>query len=135
MPGPQFKGVDDKGSANHAYYVWVDLYNTLGLGANVPIASANGGESLLALVDGKFVDIRIPYPLGFFSKNVDGRIDDANAGWKGRGCGPPRARAPISTAKAARACSRKSSRCRCDPIRSPIDCSRGFLTMPAPISI
>ncbi|MGO9358693.1 MAG: carboxypeptidase-like regulatory domain-containing protein [Xanthobacteraceae bacterium] len=84
MPGPQFRGVDGKGSANHAYYVWVDLYNTLGLGANVPIASANGGESLLALVDGKFVDIRIPYPLGFFSKNVDGRIDDAAAGWKGR---------------------------------------------------
>ncbi len=85
MPGPQFKGVSENGSANHAYYVWVDLYNTLGLGANVPIASANGSESLLALVDGKFVDIRIPYPLGFFSKNVDGRIDDPNAGWKGRG--------------------------------------------------
>jgi hypothetical protein len=85
MPGPQFKGVTDPGSANHAYYVWVDRYNTLGLGANVPIASTNGGESLLALVDGKLVDIRIPYPMGFFSKNVDGRIDDAAAGWKGRG--------------------------------------------------
>jgi len=86
MPGPQFKGVDDpKGSANHAYYIWVDVYNTLGLGKDVPIAMANGSESLLALVDGKFVDIRIPYPLGFFAKNADGRIDDPNAGWKGRG--------------------------------------------------
>ena len=85
MPGPQFKGVDEKGSANHAYYIWVDVYNTLGLGKDVPIASANGSESLLALVDGKFVDLRIPYPLGFFSKNVDGRIDDPNGGWKGRG--------------------------------------------------
>ena len=85
MPGPQFKGVDDKGSANHAYYIWVDRFNTLGLGANVPIAQTNGGESLLAVVDGKMVDIRVPYPLGFFSKNVDGRIDDPNAGWKGRG--------------------------------------------------
>jgi len=85
MPGPQFKGVDPKGSANHAYYIWVDVYNTLGLGKDVPIATANGSESLLALVDGKFVDIRIPYPLGFFSKNVDGRIDDPNGGWKGRG--------------------------------------------------
>ena len=85
MPGPQFRGVSESGSANHAYYVWVDLYNTLGLGANVPIASANGSELLLALVDGKFVNIRIPYPLGFFSKNVDGRIDDPDAGWKGRG--------------------------------------------------
>src|SRR4030088_421498 len=85
MPGPQFKGLDSSGSANHAYYIWVDRFNTLGLGANVPIGSGNGGESLLALGDGKFVDLRVPYPLGFFTKNVDGRIDDANGGWKGRG--------------------------------------------------
>ncbi|HXY99102.1 MAG TPA: carboxypeptidase-like regulatory domain-containing protein [Stellaceae bacterium] len=85
MPGPQFKSVTDPGSANHAYYVWVDRYNTLGLGPNVPIATTNGGESLLALVGGKLVELRVPYPMGFFSKNVDGRIDDPNAGWKGRG--------------------------------------------------
>jgi hypothetical protein len=85
MPGPQFKGLDPTGSANHAYYLWVDRYNILGLGANVPIASANGGESLLALVNGDFVTMRVPYPLGFFTKNVDGRIDDPAAGWKGRG--------------------------------------------------
>jgi hypothetical protein len=83
-PGPQFKGVTDPGSAEHAYYIWVDRYNTLGLGPNVPIAMTNGGESLTALVDGKFVTIRIPYPLGFFSKNVDGRVDNPNAGWKGK---------------------------------------------------
>ena len=85
MPGPQFKGLDSSGSANHAYYIWVDRYNTLGLGANVPIASTNGGESLLAVVDGKLVDLRVPYPLGFFTKLVDGRVDDPNAGWKGKG--------------------------------------------------
>ena len=75
----------DQGSAEHAYYIWVDRYNTLGLGKDVPIAQTNGGESLLALVDGKFVNLRVPYPMGFFTKNVDGRIDDPNAGWKGRG--------------------------------------------------
>jgi hypothetical protein len=85
LPGPQFKGMDPGGSANHAYYVWVDRYNTLGLGANVPIATANGSESLLALVKGRFVNLRVPYPLGFFTKNFDGRIDDASLGWKGRG--------------------------------------------------
>ncbi len=84
MPGPQFKGVDNAGSANHAYYIWVDRYNTFGLGANVPIAETNGSESLMAVVDGKIIDFRVPYPLGFFTKNVDGRIDDAKAGWKGR---------------------------------------------------
>jgi hypothetical protein len=85
FPAPQFKGVTDPGSADHAYFVWVDRYNTLGLGANVPIAEANGSEALLALVNGKFVNLHVPYPMGFFSKNVDGRIDDPNAGWKGRG--------------------------------------------------
>ena len=85
FPGPQFKGVDAAGSADHAYYVWVDRYNTMGLGANVPVAEANGGEALIAVVDGKVVSLRVPYPLGFFTKNVDGRIDDPKAGWKGRG--------------------------------------------------
>jgi hypothetical protein len=84
MPGPQFKGLDSSGSANHAYYLWVDRYNTLGLGKDVPIAMANGSESLMAVVDGKIVDLRIPYPLGFFTKLADGRIDDPNAGWKGK---------------------------------------------------
>jgi hypothetical protein len=85
MPGPQFRGLDPSGSANHAYYLWVDRYNTLGLGRNVPIAQANGAESLLAVVDGKMVDLRVPYPLGFNTKLVDGRIDDPKTGWKGKG--------------------------------------------------
>ncbi|MBK4735164.1 carboxypeptidase-like regulatory domain-containing protein [Noviherbaspirillum pedocola] len=85
MPGPQFRNLDAQGSANHAYYVWVDRYNAFGLGANVAIASANGGEALIAVVDDKLINLRMPYPLGFFTKNVDGRIDDPLAGWKGRG--------------------------------------------------
>ncbi|NVO14879.1 MAG: carboxypeptidase regulatory-like domain-containing protein [Rhodoplanes sp.] len=85
FPGPQFEGLPESGAADHAYYIWVDRDDTLGLGKNVPIASTNGGEALLALVDGKFVRLRVPYPLGFFTKNVDGRVDDPAAGWKGRG--------------------------------------------------
>ena len=85
FPGPQFQGVDDRGSANHAYYVWVDRYNTFGLGENVPLAMTNGGEAITALVDGKFLTFHVPYPAGFFTKNVDGRIDDPATGWKGRG--------------------------------------------------
>jgi hypothetical protein len=84
FPGPQFAGVDPNGSADHAYYVWVDRFNTLGLGEDVPIASTNGSESLTVLVDGKLHQLHVPYPAGFFTKNVDGRIDDPNAGWKGR---------------------------------------------------
>jgi hypothetical protein len=39
----------------------------------------------MAVVDGKIVDLRVLYPLGFFTKLADGRIDDPNAGWKGKG--------------------------------------------------
>jgi hypothetical protein len=35
-------------------------------------------------VDGKWVNLRVPYPMNFFPKWVDGRIDNAKAGWKGR---------------------------------------------------
>ena len=57
----------------------------LGLGKNVPIATGNESESLQAIVDGKFVTLRVPYPMGFYGKGMDGRIDDPNAGWKGKG--------------------------------------------------
>ena len=29
--------------------------------------------------------LRVPYPMGFYAKGFDGRIDDPKAGWKGRG--------------------------------------------------
>ncbi len=84
-PAPQFKGVTDSGSTEASYYTWVDQFDTLGLGANVAINTGNAVEALLALKDGKFVTLRVPYPLGFYTKWMDGRIDDPNAGWKGRG--------------------------------------------------
>jgi hypothetical protein len=84
-PAPQFKGVTASGSTEGSYYTWVDQFDTLGLGRNVPINTGNATEALLALKDGKFVTLRVPYPLGFYTKWMDGRIDDANAGWKGRG--------------------------------------------------
>ena len=34
---------------------------------------------------GGWTQLRVPYPLGFYSRGLDGRIDDAGAGWKGRG--------------------------------------------------
>ena len=33
----------------------------------------------------RWLVLRVPYPLGFFSRGMDGRIDDPKAGWKGRG--------------------------------------------------
>ncbi len=84
LPGPQLKNVTDPGSAEASYYTWIDRFDTFGLGRNVPIAMGNLNDSIFALVDGKLITFRIPYPSGFFPKNVDGRIDDPNAGWKGK---------------------------------------------------
>jgi len=84
-PLPQLKGVTDPGSAGASYYTWVDWYDTLGLGANTPVNTGNSAEGLLALKDGKWVIMRVPYPLGYYTKWLDGRIDDPAAGWKGRG--------------------------------------------------
>ena len=85
FPGPQFRDVKDSGSAEASYYTWVDQFNTFGLGANVPIATGNMSDSYFALVDGKWITLRVPYRMGFFAKWAEGRIDNPNAGWKGRG--------------------------------------------------
>ena len=84
LPGPSFASVPDE-SVESSYYTWVDQHDTLGLGANVPIATGNLFDGVHALVAGRFVTLRIPYPLGFYVKGLEGRIDDAAAGWKGRG--------------------------------------------------
>jgi hypothetical protein len=87
LPGPQFAGVSDPetGSAESSYSAWVDQHDTFGLGRDVPIATGNQSDSLDVLVEEKFIELRVPYPMGFFAKGLDGRIDDPDAGWKGRG--------------------------------------------------
>jgi hypothetical protein len=84
LPGPGFEGLEEQ-SVESSYYTWVDQFDTSGLGANTPIATGNLFDGVHALVDEEFVTLRIPYPLGFYSKGFDGRIDDPDAGWKGRG--------------------------------------------------
>ena len=84
LPGPSFTNVPQM-SVESSYYTWVDQHDTLGLGANVPLATGNLFDGIHALVDGQFVTLRIPYPLGFYAKGMEGRIDDPKAGWKGRG--------------------------------------------------
>jgi hypothetical protein len=84
-PLPQMKGLTEPGSAEGSYYTWVDQFDTGGFGANTPINTGNASEGLLVLDDGKWVVLRVPYPLGFYTKWLDGRIDDPKGGWKGRG--------------------------------------------------
>jgi hypothetical protein len=84
LPGPGFNELPGF-SVESSYYTWVDQFNTLGLGANVPIATANLFDGVHAKVGDEMVTLRVPYPLGFYAKGMEGRIDDPNAGWKGRG--------------------------------------------------
>ena len=85
VPGPNFKGSPEAAAADSNYYNWVDKYDTVGLGRNIPVATGNLSDSLLFLRDGQWVTLRVPYPMGFFVKQLDGRIDDPRAGWKGKG--------------------------------------------------
>jgi hypothetical protein len=57
------------------------------MGKDTVIVNGTGSDSLLAFDQrtGKFTVIRTPYPLNVFTRGLDGRIDDPNGGWKGRG--------------------------------------------------
>ena len=117
-PGPAFSNVKDSGSADSHYYDWVDQFDTLGLGKNTPIITGNSSDSLIALVNGKFVILRVPYPLGFFAKK------EWTAAWttrrpvgKAKGSGPPGAPGHPSTAKQAKERQAKSYIFRFVPIR------------------
>jgi hypothetical protein len=86
LPGPNYQGSMSSASADSPYYTFVDRFDMLGTGSNnVPMVTGNESEALVALVNGRMQTFRVPYPLGFYAKGYDGRIDDANAGWKGKG--------------------------------------------------
>jgi len=88
LPGPAFRELPGF-SVESSYYAWVDQHDTLGLGRDVPMVTGNLFDGVHALVDGEFVTIRIPYPMGFYSKGFEGRIDDPDGGWKARGLWVP----------------------------------------------
>jgi hypothetical protein len=85
VPGPKFKGSDIP--SDFFYMNWVDRFNTFGLGPNISIVTGTNSDSIIVFEPKtkKFLTLRVPYPLGFYTRYVDGRIDDPSAGWKGRG--------------------------------------------------
>ena len=84
MPGPKMK--DGRSVADHAYNVFVDHHNVMGLGKDTVFVPADYSDSVAALPPGadKFLTFRMPYPLGMYTRGMDVRIDDPKAGWKGR---------------------------------------------------
>jgi streptogramin lyase len=85
-PGPRFEGAANIGTNFH-YYTWVDQHNTLGMGTDTVIINGTNSDSLIAFSPDteQFTVIRIPYPMVSYTRGIDGRIDNAKAGWKGRG--------------------------------------------------
>jgi hypothetical protein len=86
LPGPRLRGVTAEIGSDFNYYNFVDRFNTFGLGPDTPIANGTISDSLMALDrrSGQIVTVRVPYPLGLYTRGMDGRIDDDMAGWKGR---------------------------------------------------
>ncbi len=82
--GPTFPGTDVP--SDFHYFGWVDQHNVLGLGKDAAVATGSNSDSLKHLnpETGEWTVLRVPYPMGFYSRGLDGRIDDPDAGWKGR---------------------------------------------------
>jgi hypothetical protein len=88
LPGPSFKGTgNETGSTEYPYFLWVDQFDTFGLGKNTVIVTGTNADSMSVFDPSKetFSVIRVPYPMPFYTRGLDGRIDDPKAGWKGRG--------------------------------------------------
>jgi hypothetical protein len=82
--GPTFRGTDVP--SDFHYFGWVDQHNVAGFGPDTPIATGSNSDALLVLdrETGEWTKLRVPYPMGFYHRGLDGRIDDPDAGWKGR---------------------------------------------------
>src|SRR4029077_4492206 len=85
--GPTYQGLVNTNNSDLVYLTQVDKHNPLGLGDNAVITGNVNSDELIIVTPktGDIVELRIPYPLGFFSRSTSGRIDDPKASWKGRG--------------------------------------------------
>ena len=87
-PGPRLRADGgETGSGDFHYNVFVDQYDTSGLGAGTIILTGANSDALVVFDPRteRFSVFRLPYPLVMYHRGIDGRIDDAAAGWKGRG--------------------------------------------------
>ena len=62
---------------------WLTIWPT----KDTPILAGTNSDSLLAFDQKteKFVILRVPYPMSFHTRGMDGRVDDGTKGWKGKG--------------------------------------------------
>ena len=84
---PTFSNAEMPINSDESYLTQIDHHDVLGLGAETPVYGVVNTDSLEVFVPAteEFVTMRVPYPMGFFSRSSVGRIDDATIGWKGKG--------------------------------------------------
>ncbi|MGE3508838.1 MAG: carboxypeptidase-like regulatory domain-containing protein [Vicinamibacterales bacterium] len=73
--------------SGESYLNHMDTHDVLGLGLDSPMYGSINTDSLEVFSSNskQFVTLRVPYPMGFFARSATVRIDDAKAGWKGKG--------------------------------------------------
>jgi hypothetical protein len=89
--GPRYKGTNMP--TDFHYFNWTDQQGVSGFPPNTPMATGSNSDSILVLTSqqgaGQWVTMRVPYPLGFYARGLDGRLDNPKApagfaGWKDR---------------------------------------------------
>jgi streptogramin lyase len=87
-PGVKFKGTGaETGTTDFPYYLWVDQFNASGLGKDTVFVTGTTSDAIFVFDPKKetFSIFHVPYPMPYYARGLDGRVDDPNAGWKGRG--------------------------------------------------
>ena len=87
MDKPTYQNAEFPINSDESYLTQIDHHDVLGLGNDVPLYGVVNTDSLEVFVPdtGQFITLRVPYPMGFFSRSSNGRIDDPATGWKGKG--------------------------------------------------
>jgi hypothetical protein len=73
--------------ATESYLVYMDTFDTLGLGKESPMYNSINTDSMEVFSSNtkQFITLRVPYPLSYFVRSANGRIDNPDIGWKGKG--------------------------------------------------
>jgi hypothetical protein len=84
LPSPKLDHTE--ATSDFAYSEWPDYFNVMGLGKDAHFFPAVNSDSVLAMKDGgdKLLTFRVPYPMGFYTRGMDFRINNDKDGWKGR---------------------------------------------------
>ena len=87
MDKPTYVNAEMPINSDESYLTQIDHHDVLGLGPETPVYGVVNTDSLEVFVPEteEFVTLRVPYPMGFFSRSSVGRIDDPSTGWKGKG--------------------------------------------------